>query len=37
MTSSESGSLQLPEHEVFVESIAPLMLDISASELHGLL
>lgn len=37
MTSSESDSLHLPEYEVFVESIAPLMLQISASELHGLL
>ena len=37
MTSSEDESLHLPDYAVFVESIAALMLQISASELHGLL
>jgi uncharacterized protein YgfB (UPF0149 family) len=32
-----SESLHLPEYDGFVESIASLMLHISASELHGLL
>ena len=35
--SSEHKSLHLPEYTGFVESIASLMLHISASELHGLL
>lgn len=37
MMSSEHDSLHLPDYEVFVESIAALMLQISASKLHGLL
>lgn len=35
--SSEPDSLQLPNYDLFVDSIAALMLEISASELHGLL
>jgi hypothetical protein len=35
--SSEPTSLHLPDYSSFVESIAVLMLQISASELHGLL
>ncbi len=37
MPSTEHDSLHLPDYEVFVESIAALSLQISASELHGLL
>lgn len=35
--SSEHDSLHLPEYGAFVESIVPLKIQISASELHGLL
>lgn len=37
MTSSEHDSLHLPDYQTFVESIAALTLQITASELHGLL
>ncbi len=37
MSSEPDDSLHLPEYEVFVQSITTLMLQISASELHGLL
>ncbi|RUR13534.1 UPF0149 family protein [Legionella sp. km772] len=35
--SSDHDTLHLPDYQAFVESIAALMLQISASELHGLL
>lgn len=37
MASSEHDTLQLPDYALFVESIAVLALQISASQLHGLL
>lgn len=37
MTSSHNDSLQLPDYDDFVDSIAALKIPISASELHGLL
>ena len=37
MMSCEQETLSLPVYDVFVDSMAPLMLQISASELHGLL
>ena len=35
--SKENGKLHLPDYEDFVDSIAVLALDISASELHGMM